>query len=199
MTGKWSSCCWKSGCGTPESTVSISTRGRLSEWEFKLSKCRKRLRIIWGLWCGLALNIKSVRHAKKPKNTQQAFQKKRRPGLHTTRPGNKTQRKSGTKNKHVLLAPLAKGSSRSCRRRLWKGTPEPHQCQPVINSVIEIAYTYPLREVSMQTWDLEKARVRKPACLTPYLLNLSDHCTFFMARYDICKYVKEQTFDPFVI
>lgn len=130
---------------------------------------------------------------------QQAFQKKRRPGLHTTRPGNKTQRKSEQKINTSFRLPLRMAQARSCRRRLWKGTPEPHQCQPVTNSVVETTYTYPLREVPMQTWDWRNARVRKPARLTTHLLNLSDHWTFFVAMYNICKYVKEQTFDPFVI
>lgn len=160
MTGKWPSCCWESGCGIPESIVLISTRGHLSEWEFKLSKCRKRLRIIWGLGCGLALNIKSARHAnlptprkKKIKNNSAGLPK--REDLACTWPDQETKHRGSQEQKinTSFCLPWSKAQARSWQRRLVKGTPEPHQCQPVINSVEEIAYTYPLREVSMQTRD----------------------------------------------
>lgn len=142
-------------------------------------------------------------HPPQKKNQKQLSRpsKKRRPGLHMTRPGNKTQRKSGTKNKHVLLPPLVKGSSKiltkeACEGNAWTTPVSASDQLSRRNSIYLPAQGGFHANTRLET--LRNAGVRKPACLTLYLLNLSDHCTFCVARYVICKYVKEQTFDPFL-
>lgn len=121
MTGKWSNYCWKSGYEIPESTVWISTRGCFFEWEFKLSKCTKKLRMIWGLWCALALNMKSVRHGKTA--TTKSRPPQNREDLTCTRPDQETKHRGSQeqKNKHFLSPPLVKGSSKILPKEALEG------------------------------------------------------------------------------